>query len=368
MNIRIFRPLLSRHRGAALLATFGLMATTACSAPEQPSEDARGQTITVVDDAGRTVEFDGPIESAVVANRYNSELIRAMGDIDKVIAVDTNTAQDRVYWSRFDPGNVIGKGQSELNVEKIIELDPEVLILPRNGKVDEYAAALEPVGIKVLTVTGWDNADLAAQLDILGSAFGNEAGAEKVTEFFESTRSAIADRVGAVEPKKTVYWEYGDPFTTAIPGTSNDGWHQMIVAAGGVNIFGDPNLEGDTVDPEQVLSIDPDLILKTTSGGALKNTGVYTPPADGEFASIGQEMIARPGWSDLEAVRSGNVHMITGFAGGGLGKIVGAAYLAKWLYPEQMSDIDPGDIFSKWLDLQGMDMIEGHVHTVPATR
>lgn len=368
MNINTRRSRLSRDRAVALLAMLGLVAATACSAPEQPSEDAQTQSITVVDDAGRTVELDGPIESAVVANRYNSELIRAMGDIDKVTAVDANTAQDRVYWSQFDPDNVIGKGQSELNVEKIIELDPEVLILPRNGKVDEYAAALDPVGIKVLTVTGWDNADFASQLDILGSAFGNEAGAENVTKFFESTKADIADRVGGIEPKKTVYWEYGDPFTTAIPETSNDGWHQMIVAAGGVNMFGDPTLEGDTVDPEEILATDPDLILKTTSGGALKNTGVYTPPAAGEFASIGQEMIARPGWLELTAVREGNVHMITGFAGGGLGKIVGSAYLAKWLYPEEMAGFDPDEVFSQWLELQGMDMPEGHVYTVPATR
>lgn len=368
MNMNRRRPRVSRGKVVALLTMLGLVVTTACSAPEQPSETAAEETITVVDDAGRTVEFDGPIETAVVANRYNSELIRAMGDIDKVISVDSNTAQDRVYWSQFDPDNVIGKGQSELNVEKIIELDPEVLILPRNGNVDEYAAALEPVGIKVLTVTGWDNGDFASQLEILGSAFGNESGAEKVTEFFESTKADIADRVGGIEPKKTVYWEYGDPFTTAIPGTSNDGWHQMIVAAGGVNMFGDPTLEGNTVDPEEILAADPDLVLKTTSGGALKNTGVYTPPADGEFASIGQEMVTRPGWPELTAVREGNVHMITGFAGGGLGKIVGSAYLATWLYPEEMAGFDPDAVFSRWLELQGMDMPEGHVFTVPSAR
>lgn len=370
MNTSTSRPSASRtvrtrHAIAAILTATGLVAS-ACSAPEEPVESADNNTITVVDDAGRTVELDGPVQSAVVANRYNSELIRAMGDIDKVISVDTNTAQDRAYWPQFDPDNVIGKGQSELNVEKIIELDPEVLILPRNGKVDEYAAALEPVGIQVLTVTGWDNGDFSSQLEILGTAFGNEEGAQKVTEFFESTRDEIADRVGGVEPKKTVYWEYGDPFTTAIPGTSNDGWHQMIVAAGGVNMFGDPNLQGDTVDPEKILDEDPDLILKTTSGGALKNTGVYTPPADGEFATVGQEMVARPGWSDLQAVRDGNVHMITGFAGGGLGKIIGSVYLAKWLYPEQMADIYPDDVFAQWLDLQGVEFVEGHTFTVPA--
>ena len=80
------------------------------------------QEITLIDNVGREVILPYPVETAVVANRYNSELIRASGAIDKVIAVDTNTAQDREYWAQFDPNNVIGKGQSELNYEKIIEL------------------------------------------------------------------------------------------------------------------------------------------------------------------------------------------------------------------------------------------------------
>ena len=226
---RFARPL------TALLSAASLVVVTACSAPQEPDEVAAGQTITAVDDAGRTVELDGPVESAVVANRYNSELIRAMGDIDKVISVDTNTAQDRAYWPQFDPDNVIGKGQSELNVEKIIELDPEVLILPRNGKVDEYAAALEPVGIQVLTVTVGTTAICVPTGDFRHRLRQRE-GAQEVTEFFESTRSDITDRV-VTSTCRRPYWEYGDPFTTAVPGTSNDGWHQMIAAAGGINMF-----------------------------------------------------------------------------------------------------------------------------------
>lgn len=353
---------------AAFFVVTGLVAVSACSAPDEPEDTDNGTTITVVDDADRTVELDGPVTRAVVANRYNSELIRAMGAIDNVVSVDTNTAQDRAYWGDFDPDNVIGKGQSELNLEKIIEIDPEVLILPRNGKVEEYAEKLEPAGIKVLTVTGWDNAKLPRQLEILGTAFGKEEGAQKVSDFFTQTQASVTDRVAGIDPRRTVYWEYGDPYTTAVPGTSNDGWHNMIVSGGGANIFGDPSFQGDTVDPEEVLRANPDLIVKTTSGGALKNTGVYTPPVDGEFASIGQEMISRPGWSGMSAVREGNVHLMTGFAGGGLGKVIGTVYIAKWLYPNEMSDIDPDAVFAEWMSMQGMDAVNGHFYSVPATQ
>lgn len=348
-----------------LLALCLAIVLSACSTPDRPAQEA--SSIEMVDDAGRTVELSGPLTNVVVANRYNVELIRAMGSIDAVTSVDTNTAQDRAYWPQFDPENVIGKGQSELNLEKIVDLRPQALILPRNGPVDEYAAKLEPAGIKVLTVTGWDNAELPKQMDILGKAFGNEDGAQKVTDMFTSVSQQITDAVGD-QPRKSVYWEYGDPFTTAIPGTSNDGWHQMVVMAGGTNIFADADPAGANVDPEAVLAADPDLIVKTTSGGALKNTGVYTPPAAGAFDEVGAEMTSRPGWNGLDAVRNGHVHFLTGFAGGGLGKVVGSAYVAKWLYPEQTADLDPDQVFADWMKLQNMPPVDGHVHTLPAQR
>ena len=52
------------------------------------------------DDVGREIVLEKPLTRVVVALRYNSELIRAIGSIDKVIAVDANTAQDRIYWKR----------------------------------------------------------------------------------------------------------------------------------------------------------------------------------------------------------------------------------------------------------------------------
>jgi len=50
------------------------------------------------DDVGREIVLEKPLTKAVVASRYNNELIRAIGSIKNVISVDDNTAQDRVYW------------------------------------------------------------------------------------------------------------------------------------------------------------------------------------------------------------------------------------------------------------------------------
>lgn len=314
------------------------------------------------DDVGREIILEKPLTKVVVASRYNNELIRAIGSIKNVIAVDTNTAQDRIYWSEFDPNNVIGKGQNAINYEKIIELAPEALITPRNSSYEKDIEQLSKAGIEVIVVTGWDNANMPAQIERLGKMFGNEEGAKKLIDFYNKNLNEITKRVAKIKNKKTIYWEYGNPFTTAIPGTSNDGWVSMMRTAGGISIFDDPNIKGKTIDPEKILINDPDLIIKTTSGSALKNTGIYTAPSEEEYDEISKEMVSRSGWEDLKAVKNKNFYITTGFCAGGLGKLIGVAYTAKWLYPEVMKDIDPDKIFEEWMSMQKVETPKGHVY------
>ena len=263
---------------------------------------------------------------------------------------------------RFDPKNSIGKGQNNLNYEKIIELAPEALITPRNSSYEKDIEQLSKAGIKVIVVTGWDNAHMPEQIERLGKIFGNEKGAKKLIEFYNKNLNEVKKRVAKIKNKKTMYWEYGEPYTTAIPGTSNDGWVNMMRVAGGINIFDDPTIKGKTIDPEKILLEDLDLIMKTTSGVAYKNTGVYTAPSQEECKNIMNEMINRSGWKDLKAVKNKNVYITTGFCAGGLGKLIGVMYTAKWLYPEEMKDIDPDKVFEEWMAMQGVKAPKGHVY------
>lgn len=77
------------------------------------------------------------------------------------------------------------------------------------------------------------------------------------------------------------------------------------------------------------------------------------------------EMLARPGWADLTAVRQKQLYCTTGFCAGGLGKLIGALYTAKWLYPELTAQIDPDAVFAEWMRMQGMDPVEGHIFQLP---
>ena len=328
------------------------------------SGDAAGEKTVFVDDIGREIELTLPVTRACVANRYNNELIRAVGAGDCVVGVDIYTSQDAVYWPRFGEEETFGK--DEYDYEKIISLDPQVLVVPKNGVIEESIEKLEPFGIQVAVITGWDNSDVPKQIRLCGQLFGKEEEAEELVRFYQEPVDYINRQLEQVQERKTVYWEYGGDYTTCIPGTSNDGWHNMIRMAGGENIFGDASLAGKDIDPEQILEADPDLIVKIYAGEVVGNSGVFTAPPQEEFAAKAQVMLERPGWKDLTAVKEGNFYLNTAFMSGGLGKMVGAAYMAKWLYPDLMTELDPDQIFADWMAYQGFAPNAPHVYHVPA--
>ncbi len=332
--------------------------------PAQEVQETAGQTVTFVDDLGRELELELPITRACVANRYNNELIRAVGAGDCVVGVDIYTSQDSVYWPQFGEEETFGK--DEYDYEKIVALDPQVLIVPRNGQVEESIEKLEPFGIQVVVITGWDNADVPKQIRLCGALFGKEEQAEELVSFYQEPVDYITRQLQQVEERKTVYWEYGDDYSTCIPGTSNDGWHNMILMAGGENIFGDASLAGKDIDPEQILLADPDLIVKIYAGEVVGNSGVFTAPPQEEFAAKAEEMLQREGWQDLTAVKEGNFYLNTAFMSGGLGKMIGAAYMAKWLYPDLMTELDPDALFTQWMAYQGFEPNAQHYYHVPA--
>lgn len=328
----------------------------------QDADSQTETTITLTDNVGRVVELPFPVEKAVVALRYNNELIRACGAIDQVIAADMNTAQDRAYWENFDPENTIGKSQKALNYEKIIELNPQVLILPGNGTYEEAEEKLGPFGIKVFVISGYDTNDFENQIDNIGAMFDKKDEANQFKAYYNDTLGYIATQLEGVE-KKTVYWESTKDYKTSFPGNY---YYNMIVASGGENIFSDaPEGQSDaTITPEDVVLRNPDFIFKhITPNDALKGTGVYVAPSLEQRKQTIADVKTRPGWDEITAVKNDDVYLMSQFGHGGASKMIGAVYMAKWMYPDELKDLDPDAIFKEWLeDYQGFEFIDGHFY------
>lgn len=335
----------------ALLAATTLaassLALSACGEVVVAGEEDAAEALTVTDDQDRTVELAGPAQRAVILNSYAVEFAQAIGAGDRIVGVD-RTARDRLPYMDLPEDAVIAEGLDQLNYEAIAELEPDVVLMPRNAVWQEAQQQLEGFGIPVVVATAWDTDVVDDTISLLGEVFGLTDQAEGVLAFRAEIDDVLTERLADVEPV-SVYFETVEPYLTTLPGS---GFHAMITAGGGTNVFSDAS-GGDaqeelTVDPSEVVLRDPQFIFHEFEPSA--------EPVD-RFAEIRAEIASRPGWGGMSAVVDDRIAVANGWATSALGKSLGALYLASWLHPQQMEGIDPGEYLRRWVtDFQRFDL------------
>lgn len=333
----------SRRRliGPVLLVVSAML-LGACAKSEAPAEpEATAQGFTVTDDVGRDVTFDEPVDKAVVFNSYNSDTIIALGKRDAIVGVDEATRQRLEF--AFTEDDVVGPDFSELNYEHIAQLDPDVVILPRNGAWEEASRQLEQFDIPVLVSTVWDPSKWEFNVDLLGTVFGAPEKKDEILAFTDDIRNLVADRVkGADRP--IVYYE-DDPFVSA---NKENARTFSIQAAGGKNLYSDVVQAGGKaglgaeVDPVDVLAAQPQVIFKEIGTA-------FAGSPQGDFQRARTELLDRSGWSDFPAVKDNRVYVYNAWAQELAGRTFQQLYFAKWIHPDLFADIEPSEYVNTWL-------------------
>jgi iron complex transport system substrate-binding protein len=324
---------------ATVLGLFGL---TGCSAVSAASSSSAGATITVTDDQNRSVQIPANVERAVVVNSYSVEFTNAIGAISKVVGTDKAT-QQRLGYLNFSDDQIVGQSLKDLNYEAIAALNPDVVLIPRNGVWQDAITQLGKFNIPVVVVTAWDYASFHKTVDLLGQIFGATDAAKKLTAFYDGIFQLVAEKVKGTKPVK-VYWETAEPYLTVLPGS---GFHAIIEAANGTNVFKDLSVgkssEGEaTVDPADVVDRDPAVIIHEFDP-------VATPTGDTKFNGLFADLTSRTGWNQISAVKSKQVYVTNGWATSAVAKAIGAVYLAKWLHPAELADVDPQSYLKTWV-------------------
>lgn len=347
---------------AALAAvTVAVLAACAPAGAETGPTGSGGATseptlTAITDEVGRQVEVEIPVQRVATAQQYPAEFVRAVGAGDRLVGVDRTTVAPEYdgYWPGVQTDTFTGETQEQLNYDAIVALDPDVLLLNSNGAYEEAATKLEPFGIKVIVATAWDPEKFVANITLLGQLFGTETQATKILDTYQKYADLLTERLKGVEPK-TVYFENTEPDTTAVPGS---GWDGIITAGGGKNIFGDivfgegehtqGNVHQTPVDPAEVVARDPQYVIRIGVDGV---TFGYVPPSRDALVKLHDELVARPGWSNLAAVKDDHVIVLNAFPLNGAAKQVGALFVAKWLHPELFEDLDPDQALREWVEV-----------------
>ncbi len=264
-----------------LLAMAMLLACTAVSAD--------GTAMEVTDMTQRTVTLDAPATRVVAITAANVEVLYALGAGDTLVGRGEYCDYPT---EALDVPSV--KSGTDLNVEEILALEPDVVLMDTMGQTTEQVEALENAGVKVVMTKEDGIEGVYTAIELIGKVVGkNDEAAALVADMKNTFAEVTAAAKDADFAGKTVYFEISPlqwGLWTGGNGTFMDEIGQML---GLTNIFAD--VDGwASVSEEQVLERNPDFIVTTSS--------YY-----GEGPTPVEEIEQRAGWENVTAVANGDV-------------------------------------------------------------
>jgi len=317
--------------------------------------------LTLTDSANRTVTLKTPIRKVVVARMGPHEPAIILAK-DRIVGISEGIKQYRKdivertgIMDMPSVGYSLGGG---LDYEKIIELDPDLVLITSETHLVEEVPNNLPTTIPVVSLD-FDRAGakkMASEIQMLGTILGEKEKADELTNFILKYEGIVEDRTADLgdDDKPFFYIETYADFVT-YGSNAYDG--SVAAGCGGRNIVdGVGFTKGQwgevTLDPEWVLSQNPDVIF-------MRNTA-YTEgfkSTDEDFEDLIKSRINRAGWDDLDAVKDGRVYMYNDELCFSPRYIIGRLTFAKWLHPDLFEDIDPEEIHAEyWKQFLGVDL------------
>ncbi|WP_027481292.1 ABC transporter substrate-binding protein, partial [Deinococcus pimensis] len=236
--------------------------------------------LTVTDDLGRTVTLQKEPRRIVSMLPSHTETLAALGAGDRLVAVDRFSNYPRALTDGLPK---VGSAFSP-SVEAIVALKPD-LVLADESASSKLTQKLAAAGLTVYGGSAQTYNEVFEKIGVLGKLVNREAAA---TNLITTMRRDLNDVQALVRgaPKVSVYYEV-DPSPYTVGPNSFIG--TLLTKAGGQNVI--PAGIGDfpKISPELVIQKNPSVIV-----GARVD-----------------DLLARPGWNTIDAVKARQVYRLT---------------------------------------------------------
>jgi len=276
-----------RKTGIALLVLLLVMAGCGRRV-EQPAPPAAVSLYPQViqDDAGRQVEIKAEPQRIVSLLPSLTETLFALGLGERVVGV-TNFCN---YPAEVEGKERVG-GLFDLNAEKVLALEPDVVLSGQMKGAQEVLQALETAGVTVVVFDPATMDDISRVIRSVAKLTGVEQEGETLAGEIAAGREAMAKQVAAAGAEKPRVFVLLD---TEQIWTVGDGEYlsEMIAEAGGVNAASGQGAGWLQLSEEKLFELDPEVIIATFP--------------------MREQLLARPGWQALQAIRNGRVYDVNG--------------------------------------------------------
>ncbi len=235
--------------GAALLAA--VLLGQPCSANAQ---------IELTDDAGQRIVLAEPARRIVSLAPHITEILFAAGAGERVVGVVAYSDYPEAARALPQVG-----GYTQIDLEAIVGLRPDLVIGWRSGNRDAHLARLQAMGIPVFLNEPRNLDDVARSLEQVGRLAGSEDAARAAATAFRARHAALAARHASQPPVRTFYQIWDRPLMTI-----NDEHliADVIRLCGGSNVFGSLTQLAPTIGVEAVLAANPEAIVASGMGDA----------------------------------------------------------------------------------------------------
>jgi len=351
---------------------------------------AAGETRTVVDGRGIEVQVPAEIERVVtVSDGLIESTMFVLGEEDKIVGLGSISPQTvfnytyptvgggtyeykdgmhpvaYLYPRIRDLPRVTESGAS-MNFEALSGLEPDLVILRvgdtalrsmDNDDVKKTIKTIDALGIPLVVLKGppcYDKPDLSKisdEIKIIGKIFGKEEKANTLAEYLESQTKLVFERTKEIpDAKRPTVLIFGASPTAreaggvgSVKGTDTiDSYfiEEMAHARNAFRSTGQP-----TLSAEQLLSLNPEVIVLCTANG-------YHPPDELYSAPYYQNV------AELSAVKNRRVMSLPWTPGNTkrLEYPIDIMVISKAAYPEHFSDIDLGEwLLDFYKNVYGVD-------------
>ena len=293
-----------------------------------------------------------PVKTVLTRFFDSAEILRIFDSTDMILAVGCKNFQEN---SLFFPElsrlpYVADTRTSELDNEYILRMSPDIFL----GWYKEDREKLP--GINLIHSKLWG---LNSSRDIrkLGYILDKENEAEEYIKWHDDCINKIKDEVDEIplddRPRVLVALPKPGGVFGVYRGEGGTTGMDDLMTLIPVNSIGQllPTKEYEEVDTEWVIEQNPDIIIiasnliEAKGGGSFAGYDLDDPS---QMARERDDFLSRPELAEVNAVKNGRVYMMEyKLFSYSQSMIVGAVYLAKWIYPDL--DLNPEKIHQEYL-------------------
>jgi len=218
----------------------------------------------------------------VVLSPEIAEILASLNVSDRIVGVTQECDYPPVLQDKEIVGN-FGK----VSLEKVVALKPNIVF---TTALEQNAIAFQLEKLRIKTVQMYPHTipEMLKMITELGDITEQQSTADSLVSYLTQQFSLWEEKVVNMMYKPKVYLEiYGNPIMSA---DNSSYLGQLLLYAGGVNIF--PVLPRDyaRVNSEDVVQLNPDIII------------IFYPGLSRE------DIINRKGWRDIRAVRNNRIY------------------------------------------------------------